>query len=573
MNSHAVDLFASKLNVAVPRTLLEWLLAVEEIGRVIAAGRDGSPEHFYDGALQALDVECTMSAADRKRIPAKGPALLVANHPFGMLEGLILGSLLREIRQDYRFVANSLLADIPEISGRVLSVDPFGNSSSIHENGHSLRKAYKFLKEGGLLITFPAGEVSNLQGMPPSIVDSCWNSRLLRLARRAGAPVVPAFFSGRNSLKFQFAGLLHPSLRTALLCRELVNKRGSRFTLAVGTPIQPDRQEDFPTDRELTDYVRERTYVLGHRGLSKKVALPWPKKQQSAIADAQPAAALEADIAALPNDALLFAKGDYAAYFANAPHMPHLLPEIGRLREISFRAVGEGTGMPADLDRFDRYYHHLFLWKKSSREVVGAYRVAEVDKILERMGPTGLYTHTLFRFDAGFLDKIRDGLELGRSFIRVEHQRSVHPLHYLWKAIGCYLARSPRRYLFGPVSISEDYSEAARELIVAYFDERRGEKQVHPRCAFRKRNLPHLQTLAQQARGLPDLCDLVGDLETDAKAIPVLLRHYLNLGGEVLGFNVDREFSNALDGLLLVDLEKGNSVVDRYIGRAAAASA
>jgi putative hemolysin len=284
VNSHAVDLFTRKLKLPVPAPLLEWVLAMEEISRIINAARADGADRFFDGALCAMDVSYCCTDADRRKIPSKGPALLVANHPFGMLEGLILGSLLSGIRPDFRFVANSLLADIPEIAARTLSVDPFGETTSIHGNCQALRQAWRWLQQGGMLVTFPAGEVSNLQGIPPAVQDSAWNSRLLRIARRTGAPVVPAFFSGRNGLMFQMAGLLHPAFRTALLCRELVNKRGGRFTLALGTPVRAESMARFATDRDLTDHVRARTYALGHRSRSAPAVT---KKKQEPIATAQ----------------------------------------------------------------------------------------------------------------------------------------------------------------------------------------------------------------------------------------------------------------------------------------------
>lgn len=563
VNPGVVDRLAGKLKIRVPKTVLEWLLAPAEMEAIVAAARDFPEGSFFDGALQALGIALDCTDADRRRIPGRGPALLVANHPFGLLEGLLLGALVSRIREDYRFIANSLLASVPEIGRRVIPADPFGARESVQQNSVSVRQAQHWLEQGGVLITFPAGEVSNLHGIPPSVTDSEWSSRIIRLARRQGVPVVPVFTAGRNSIPFQLAGLVYPALRTALLCRELLNKRGRSVTVAVGTPIRAEQMTHFGTDRDLTEYLRERTYALAHR----PAAMRAPGRQRATIAHETPAGALANNVAALPPEALVFAKGDYQAYVASAAELPRILPEIGRLREISFRAAGEGTGHARDLDRFDQHYRHLFLWKSTTREIVGGYRLAEVDRVLDEYGAEGLYTHTLFRFEPEFLERLRSGLELGRSFIRPEYQRSIHSLHYLWKAIGAYTQRSPRRYLFGPVSISDQYSEASRELIVEWFEQRMRARAVHPRRAFESRNLRHLASLARQAPDLDSLCELIADLERDGKEIPVLLRHYLNLGGEVLGFNVDREFSNVLDGLLLVDLEQGNApALARYLG-------
>jgi putative hemolysin len=550
---------SGKLRIRVPRPALEWLLATGQIARVAEAASRSPDAGFFAAALRELDIHYTCSDADLCRIPATGPALIVANHPFGMLEGLILGAMLDQIRPDYRFVANSLLQAIPNVANRIIPVDPFGGA--VRGNAQALRQAQRWLSDGGLLLTFPAGEVSNLHGMPPVVADGEWNTRLIRLARQASAPIVPVFFFGHNGMTFQLSGLVHPSLRTALLCRELLNKRGGRFRVAVGNPFRPDPAAP-QTDRDLTEYVREKTYALGYRERHVSVQ----NRARARLAEAQSSDVLDREIAALRPDALVFEKGDYRGYVVGACEIPRVLNEIGRLREIAFRAAGEGSGKALDLDRFDQHYRHLFLWKPSAREIVGGYRLAEVDRVLDEHGADGLYTHTLFRFERGFLERLRTGLELGRSFIRPEYQRSVHALHYLWKSIGAYLRRSPRRYLFGPVSISEEYGEAARELIVRWFEERLSHRVVRPRCRFRRRNLRHLPALAKRAKTFADLGELIGDLDGSGRDLPVLLRQYLNLGGEVLGFNVDREFSNALDGLLLLDLAKATPAISRYLG-------
>ena len=257
---------------------------------------------------------------------------------------------------------------------------------------------------------------------------------------------------------------------------------------------------------------------------------------------------------------------------AGAREIPATLAELGRLREKTFRAVGEGTGRARDLASFDGAYEHLFVWSEKKREIAGAYRIGRVDRILDTSGAAGLYTNRLFQLTPDFLRRMRQGLELGRSFVRQEHQRSIYPLYYLWKGIGTFLARNPRyRYLFGPVSISNDYSRAARELIVRYFREHRngGANTVRPRRPFHTRPFGArlMAAMAARVNSVDELSALIADLETDGKGVPVLLRHYLGLGAEVLEFNVDPAFADALDALIVVDLTRSNNTaIERYMG-------
>lgn len=564
--SAVCDALKEKWNGKVPRPVIEWLLATRELTGVFRHASTGTTAGVFDGMLEALDIQYLTGDADLKRIPATGPAVLVANHPFGLLEGIVLGSLLARVRPDYRFLANSLLGALPEIERYVLPVDPYGDPRSIPQNGRSLRNAMRWLAKGGLLVVFPAGEVSSLQGLPPKIKDKDWNQRVLEVARRAGAAVIPAYFKGRNSFVFQCAGFTHPAVRTALLARELVNKRGKKVEIAIGTPVRPEKLLELSSEGEMTAYLRQRTYSLAHRPSSQnknRIQLPFRlARHTAAIAPPVDTALLAKEIASLDP---LYSRGEYRVYGAEARRIPNVLREIGRLREVTFRAVGEGTGRSIDIDRFDQHYLHLFLWNEAKQEIAGAYRVGDVDEILRRFGPAGLYSHTLFQFESGFLDKMRGSVELGRSFVREEYQRMPHSLSYLWKGIGAVIRQAGKRFLFGPVSISENYGAAARELLVAWFESQHRDSAVKPRRPFRRRRA--LDELARTVKSVRELSDLVSDLQSDGKPMPVLLRHYLNLGGRVLAFNVDPDFSNALDGLIVVDLEEAPpAMLERYIG-------
>jgi len=298
-----------------------------------------------------------------------------------------------------------------------------------------------------------------------------------------------------------------------------------------------------------------------------------PGLKGKTISDAVPPACLLSEIRALLPDQKLATGKDMDVYLASAQQIPQTLQEIGRLREITFRAVGEGTGKAVDIDRFDRFYLHLFLWDHHNHRIAGAYRLGLTDKILNRHGKLGLYSQSLFELHDRFLDTLSPAIELGRSFVAHQYQKTIAPLALLWKAIGCFIARNPQyATLFGPVSISNNYCPLSRQLLVDFFDNNNPDDplrkfvkarhpyrpEAQPRC-----NRPDLATPAS----FKELSELIAAIEKDGKAVPVLLRHYVNFGGRILGFSVDKKFANCLDGLVLVELcQTDERILGRYMG-------
>ncbi|MCA9244985.1 MAG: lysophospholipid acyltransferase family protein, partial [Phycisphaerales bacterium] len=538
------------------------------IYRIIRPGL--SPQNqFNDAALNHLGVRCSLSEEDIARIPKTGPLIVVANHPFGGLEGMVLASVLRRARPDVKLLANYLLSRIPEMDETSIYVDPFGGADAQRRNMGSMKEALRWLKQGGALGVFPAGEVSSLSLRERRVVDPPWSESVARLAQRSGATVVPLFFEGRNSALFQLAGLAHPLLRTALLPRELLRLRRRTIPTRIGKPISPERIARFDDARELTAYLRLRTYLL-RRSPSRSV-IRAPRKL-APIATPENPAMIATEIDALPADQTLTRHHEWVVLFASNRQAPTLVREIGRLREVCFRAVGEGSGRAADLDRFDAYYQHLVVWDSANRSVVGAYRLGEVDEIVSRYGIKGLYTNTLFRFRPELIEQISPVLELGRSFVAPQYQRNFASLMLLWRGIGMYVTRKPKyRRLLGAVSISNDYDSMTRKLLVAFMQANRNEPRfgglLTPRNPVRAQMAPSDRALvALAARDIADVDDLVAEIEHD-KTMPVLLRQYLKLNGKMLAFNVDESFGDALDGLVLIDLlDVDEPVLRRYMG-------
>jgi putative hemolysin len=525
---------------------------------------------LFEKLLEGLGVECECASGDLHRVPRRGPVVAVANHPFGMVEGVILGALLLRVRPDVKFLANSMLANIPGLGQYVFPVNPFGGAA--RENWRSLRQSIDWVKNGGMLVVFPAGEVSSLRLSKLEISDSKWDDKVTRIIQMAGATSLPMFFHGVNSAMFQVAGLIHPRLRTMLLPRELANKRGGKIRISIGRPIKPQSLIRLKNEGDATDYLRQRTQLLDiGRRTPRKV---WRVGLRPApVIPPVRALSLRDEIDSLPAECKLLESGGYEVYTATSEQIPNALREIGRLREITFRHAGEGTGGSIDIDKFDRDYQHLFLWNTDSNEIAGAYRLAGTDVVPD------LYTSTLFRFREGLLEGMSPALELGRSFVRLEYQKSFSALLLLWKGIGRYVARNPRyRILFGPVSISREYSEASRALIVAYLQERCGNgdlsRYVEPRRQFRAPRLRGCdpRVLATLLENVEELSNAVADLEPDGKGVPVLLRQYLNCGGEMLAFNVDSAFSDVVDGLVVVDLTRmSRPQLEKYLGKEGAA--
>ncbi len=587
------DVF-NTLNPSLPVRILQHYVGIPELEalypRVEAEQLPG--ESYYRALLRVLGVQWSISDLDVARIPKTGSCLLVANHPFGMIEGTVLGALLEDVRPDVRIMANSLMGHFPKVAEKCILVDPFGGEGSKQSNRKGMREAFEWLHRGGLLVVFPAGEVASFDAQRRVVTDPPWNTGIVRMATRAKAPVVPVFFDGRNGLGFQMAGMVHPRLRTMLLTREFLNKSGKTLVLRVGNLVSPKKLESFAGDEERTDYLRRKTFVLANRQdpkqplpflyvpLKEKFGKARPKGEQEPIVTATDPVLMEREIQSLEPDALLDQQGDNQVYIAAANRMPNVVREIGRLREVTFRQTGEGTGKSIDLDEFDSYYLHLFIWNQSTREVVGAYRLGQSDRILQNFGIKGFYTATLFSYHRAFIEQVNPALEMGRSFVRAEYQRSYAPLLLLWRGIGVYARQNPQyKILFGPVSISNDYHPNSRELMVNFLKQYcRAEDLEHlvrARSPFRTRPINRWENVLNEgmAWDIEELSTFIADIETDQKGVPVLLKQYLKLGGKLLGFNIDSHFSKALDGLIVVDLVKTDPrLLDRYMGKAGAAA-
>lgn len=544
------------------RRLVELLPGVSELNTLFAASEQRSEPRFADRALATLDL--TWDALGHTgAIPSTGPLLVCANHPTGAIDGLVLLSLLGRYRDDVRLVANGWLRHVGPLAGDLLPVETFTDGR--RANAGAMRAAVRWLRGGGALVVFPSGAVSHVQPAVGRVADPPWHDGAARLARLTGATLVPCHLDGENSTLFQLAGLASPWLRTALLPRELVRRRGSRVVVRVGRPVPAGALAGL-SDRDAT--TRLRALVDAEADEPRPIASS--SSHGPAIADAaRPEAA---EVSRLGPARTLAETAEYSVVWFTSPEAPNLLDAIGRARETTFRAAGEGTGGEIDLDRFDHDYVHLVLWDRRAQELAGAYRMREVTAGLP---PSALYTRTLFDFDDRFVSMLAPGLELGRAFVVPAHQRRHQPLMLLWSGIARYVAARPHiRTLSGAVSIGAGYSPMARAFLAAYLRrhalDRLRAPLVSPRHPLDQAGAPPVVDDSVPLDS-SSLSARVQALDRDGKGVPVLLRQYLKLNARVIDFSVDPAFSGVLDALVSIDLPSApRALLRRYMGDAGA---
>lgn len=582
----AVDNPAGRMLLHVMRKPVERILALDRMNGVYEAFQrkitaDPPAKSVFETALDLLDVRYGSEPRELEQIPDQGPLVVVANHPFGAVEGLVAGAILTRVRSDVRILGNYLLNRVAGIRYYIIPVDPFARVGIPTFNRKGLKQCLAWLQQGHALVTFPAGEVASFRPGKGRIAEPAWTPHVGTLVRISKATVLPLYFHGRNSNFFMLAGLLHPRVRTALLIREMLNKSGKRLTVQIGRPVPWHYLRRYPTDADITRSIWLKTDILKLRqriprrppGARRSPAIEQPALQP--LIEPVSRDFLRKEIGRLPNDQLLLKQRDFRVYLARSAQIPQVLNEIGRLREYTYRTVGEGTGRSLDLDRFDDYYRHLFLWNQATAEVIGAYRMGLVDQIVTEHGPNGLYTSALFRFAPGFMDRLKGAIEFGRSFVRPEYQKKFNSLVLIWRGIGQFIGRNPRyRILFGPVSISSDYHPVSKTLLVKFLRAKKFDAELsalvsarNPFCIPRIDDLDEA-ALQDSIREVEDISFLISEIEKDGKGVPILLKHYLKLNGRILSFNVDKAFSSVVDGLLFVDLrETDPKILNRFIGR------
>lgn len=542
--------------------MVMYIMRLNKINKLYSDVYDEDPNAFLDRLIEALGVTIEINEEDFQKIPADGAFITISNHPFGGLDGIILIKLLSKVRPDYKVMANFLLKKIVPIKDYFLGVNPFENRKSISSTG-GIKEALRHLSEGKPLGLFPAGEVSAYQADSNNVEDKEWGPSVLKLIKKANVPVIPIYFKGSNSLLFHMLGLIHPMLRTVKLPSELLNKKNRIIKLRIGNPITVENQNSFTDIVQYGKFLRAKTYLLGSSLEVKDFFLKSPKAEPKAepIAVAAEVPVLKKEIQDIAEDYLLFNMKNYSVYCAPSIKVPNILNEIGRLREVTFRAVGEGTNRSIDLDEFDLYYFHLFIWDNDADKIVGAYRVGKGKEIIDRYGIKGFYINTLFKIKKAMLPVLYESIELGRSFIVEDYQRRPLPLFLLWKGILYFLIKNPEyRYLIGPVTISGKYTDVSKELIMKFIIRNHYNNElaryISPRCKYRVETKdPDVDVMLDASQNNITVLDkMIGDIEPSSDKLPILLKKYISLNARIVGFNIDPKFNMCLDGLLILDL-------------------
>lgn len=529
-------------------------LQIDELNRVYEEVEHLEGNNVTIQYLKNQKIKTIFNNTHISDIPKTGSVIFICNHPTGALDGVVLISLLSQIRPDIKFMGNFLLSRMIPLRPFFIDVNPFDSTSSKNLNG--IRSAINHLQNGGAMMLFPAGEVSSFHN-GFQITDREWPISVIKLIQRSNAPVVPLFLSGKNSLPFHLLGLIHPRLRTLMLARELVNKYDSTVRVEMGSPIYPTKTQNL-TLKQLSNLLRTNVYILQHKSHNTKKETT--EYKQDPIAENN-ASQLEAEVELLKPQFTLFEQGNFSVLFAATQKLNYVMKEIGRLREITFREIGEGTNLATDIDKYDAHYHQLFIWDNAAKKIVGAYRLGIGEEILKVQGVKGFYTHSLFKMKSQIHNVLSSSIELGRSFIVKEYQKKASSLVTLWKGIMHVLLKYDKcRYLIGPVSISNDFSETSKLLIAEYLQKRNSNSQfskfVVPINGFKGKKIKNIAKYIDSIPSIDLLDKLVSDLEDDLNGIPILIKKYTQLNGKVLAFNLDPDFNNTLDGLLLLDLQE-----------------
>lgn len=551
-----------RLGGSVVGKLVMYIMRLNKINKLYSDVYDEDPDAFLDRLIEALGVTIEINDEDLQKIPKEGAFITISNHPFGGLDGIILIKLLSKIRPDYKVMANFLLKKIVPIQDRFLAVNPFEDRKNISSTG-GIKEALRHLADGKPLGLFPAGEVSAYQAESNNVEDREWGTSVLKMIKMTNVPVIPIYFKGSNSFLFYLLGLIHPMLRTVKLPSELLNKKKRIVKLRIGNPISVETQNSFADIVQYGKFLRAKTYLLGSSLEVKNFFLKSPKAETKTepIVPETDTVVLQKELEGIAEDYLLFSMKNYSIYCAPSVKIPNILNEIGRLREVTFRAVGEGTNRGIDLDEYDLYYFHLFIWDNETNRIVGAYRVGKGKEIVDRYGVKGFYINSLFQIRKAMLPVLYESIELGRSFIAVDYQRKPLPLFLLWKGILYFLIKNPEyRYLIGPVTISGKYTDVSKELIMKFIIQNHYDRElatcITPRSKYRVETKdPDVDVmLAASHNSISVLDKMIGDIEPSSDKLPVLLKKYISLNGRIIGFNIDPKFNMCLDGLLILDL-------------------
>ena len=577
---HEDPVITPKLYIPEGTIITDTLLKIfryKKLNQVYSKLHDKDPVILIDSLLDELDLKYELPEKDLNNIPQKGGFITVSNHPYRGIDSMLLLKLVLEKRKDYKIMASYLLQNIEPLKDIILPVNTYETKKIKRPSFTSIREGINYMNNDHGLGIFPAGEGSNYFEISKIILDNEWQTTALKFIKKANVPVVPVYFHGTNSRLLHIFRRINPLMRLAALPDEILYKKNRIVKIRIGSPITVKEQAEFKDIAQYGRYLRAKTYLLGSKLEVRKFFTSDPKKKKSQpepIATRTPLNLLTEEFNRVRNDYELFNANNYSVVCAPAWVIPEIFNEIGRLREITFREVGEGTNKSTDIDEFDLYYNHLFIWDTENNCIVGAYRIGKGKEISSIYGARGFYLSSLFKIRKEFFPVLKESLELGRSFIVKDYQRKTMPLFLLWKGIMFFLSQNQEyRYLIGPVSISNDFSKFSKSLIVefikTYFFDKEKSRFVEPKKRFivkPDKAIDRKIFLDLAERDINKIERIIMDIEPGYR-IPVLLRKYLEINGRIIGFNIDPKFNDCLDGLIMVDIYNAPSEFIQSLSR------
>ncbi|KAB1160337.1 lysophospholipid acyltransferase family protein [Tenacibaculum aiptasiae] len=544
--------------------LLMKILRISTANKIYNKHKHKKDLPFLNGLLNEFQIEFEIPEEDLKRIPKEGPFITISNHPLGGIDGILLLKLLVEHRADYKIIANFLLHRIEPLKPYVMPVNPFENHKDAKSSVAGIKNALLHLREGKPLGIFPAGEVSTYRD-GKLMVDKEWEEGAVRLIKKAKVPVIPIYFHAKNSQLFYFLSKISDTLRTAKLPSELLSQKSRVIKVRIGKPISVKDQDTYTEIPDFYQFLRKKTYMLANpfektpQKILSTQNLKIPKKAKKVTSQKSSALFIKEVDELRDKGSRLLQSKNYEVFFSNAKEIPNILHEIGRLREITFRDVGEGTNKAIDLDKFDRYYHHLFLWDNVQNELVGAYRMGLGKDIFKKYEINGFYIHTLFRIEPELYSMMQSTIELGRAFISKKYQQKPMPLFLLWKGIVHVTLRYPKyKYLMGGVSISNQFSEFSKSLMIEFMKSHYYDpyvaQYIHPKKEFKVSLKDADKDFVFDATkaDMQKFDKIIDEIEPGALRIPVLIKKYVKQNARLVAFNVDPKFNNAVDGLMYI---------------------
>lgn len=552
-------------------TFLGWVfmktLRIAELNKIYDRNKHLQGTEFLNTILNEFQIRFEIPEEDLKRIPKEGGYITISNHPLGGIDGILLLKLMLEKEPDFKIIANFLLHRIEPLKPYIMPVNPFESHKNEKSSVAGLKETLRHLSDGKPLGIFPAGEVSTYKD-DRLIVDKPWEEGAIKIIKKAQVPVVPIYFHAKNSTLFYLLSRLSATLRTAKLPSELLTQKKRTIKVRIGKPISVAEQNEHETIGEFSEFLRRKTYMLanafqkpgGHKILNTQHIIPKPHKTPKEIVKPANHDKIVEEIKQLrEGDARLLQSKNYEVFLISAEKIPNILHEIGRLREITFREIGEGTNQSIDIDKFDQYYHHMFLWDDEAQKIAGAYRMGLGSEIFPKYGINGFYLQELFRFENELHDMMHKSIEMGRAFITSEYQQKPMPLFLLWKGIVHTTLRYPEhKYLIGGVSISDQFSDFSKSLMIEFMKSHYYDpyvaQYVYPKKEYKVKlkDADKDFVFNETKADLNKFDKIIDEIEPDNLRLPVLIKKYIKQNAKVIAFNVDPLFNNSVDGLMYI---------------------